>query len=375
MGMDELTQMMTLKDHQIEAMQTKMKDMEKRITSFENQVPNLSNDTIEHRLQHLEEMEKIASLRSCFEYQQYGIDKSDIYKIDPDGPLQGEAPFEVFCDFQNGTTKLGHDHEGPIEIDHCEGDMCFKLDINYSAPMSQIEALISLSQTCVQEMRYNCFLAPLAGNNGEPVGAWVSRYGIEKYYFTGSNEDIHTCDCGLDGSCVDSAHGYTCNCDADQPVSLVDTGTIDNSTALPITGFHYGNLQFESQFASIEVGKLVCMGQKEVESDEIFDSCRNMKISGESRSGNYVLNSGQFKFCNFEKDLDDPDIEISLPFGFSDDHFKTMFLTVANTGGALSDNTIITYDEVKFDTYGSLNKDTGIFKAPSQGTYVFFFNA
>ena len=35
---------------------------------------------------------------------------------------------------------------------------------------------------------------------------------------------------------------------------------------------------------------------------------------------------------------------------------------------------IIKYDSVILDRYGNFNKDTGIFKAPKDGLYVFFFS-
>ena len=35
----------------------------------------------------------------------------------------------------------------------------------------------------------------------------------------------------------------------------------------------------------------------------------------------------------------------------------------------------ITYDSVIFDKFGNFNKDTGIFRAPRDGVYAFFFSA
>ena len=45
--------------------------------------------SVEERLQHLEELSKIHTLRSCNEYDEYGINTSGTYFIDPDGPLVG----------------------------------------------------------------------------------------------------------------------------------------------------------------------------------------------------------------------------------------------------------------------------------------------
>ena len=50
---------------------------------------------IEERLTKLEDLAKIGTLRSCFEYSQYGLKTSGAYMIDPDGGLIGQEPFQV----------------------------------------------------------------------------------------------------------------------------------------------------------------------------------------------------------------------------------------------------------------------------------------
>ena len=59
-------------------------------------------DDLESRVDMLEELAKIGTLRSCAEYAQYVLKTSGLYMIDPDGPLLGQPPFQVFCDFKSG---------------------------------------------------------------------------------------------------------------------------------------------------------------------------------------------------------------------------------------------------------------------------------
>ena len=51
-------------------------------------------------------------------------------------------------------------------------------------PMSQIESLIQLSESCVQDIQYDCTLAPLA-LDGINFAFWEDRTGEINNYFTG----------------------------------------------------------------------------------------------------------------------------------------------------------------------------------------------
>ena len=63
-------------------------------------------DALEDRVEKLEELAKIGTLRTCAEYAQYGLKTSGLYMVDPDGPLLGHPPFQVFCNFDAGTTRI-----------------------------------------------------------------------------------------------------------------------------------------------------------------------------------------------------------------------------------------------------------------------------
>ena len=59
-------------------------------------------DVLEDRVKKLEKLAKVATLRTCAEYAQYGLKTSGLYMVDPDGPLLGQPPFQVFCNFDAG---------------------------------------------------------------------------------------------------------------------------------------------------------------------------------------------------------------------------------------------------------------------------------
>ena len=76
-------------------------DFEARLSKLEVAFKAREQD-LEARVTKLEELIKIGTLRSCAEYSQYGLKTNDYYMIDPDGPLLGEPPFQVFCNFTSG---------------------------------------------------------------------------------------------------------------------------------------------------------------------------------------------------------------------------------------------------------------------------------
>ena len=90
------------------ALEDDVKDLMKRLKEMESNMSNMKeklNDyaeklegedpEIEERLSKLEDLAKIGTLRSCFEYSQYGLKTSGSYMIDPDGGLIGQEPFQV----------------------------------------------------------------------------------------------------------------------------------------------------------------------------------------------------------------------------------------------------------------------------------------
>lgn len=329
------------------------------------------NKTIEERLEHVEELSKINSLRSCAEYAAYGMTQSGMYNIDPDGQLVGLPGFDVFCNFSSGTTEILHDKEFPVDITPCEEDFCYRLNVTYTAPMDQITALMDLSETCYQDISFSCFLSALSIGE-EPVGLWINRHNQMETYFTGSHHGQHICECGLDGTCSDSDHGLQCNCDASFiPELQLDSGTIDNVTALPIMGFAYGHMKYESQMALIQIGRLVCEGTKKIPKNEVASSCSNLKRSGVVESGNFILNGAQVAYCDMDKLVDDDAIQTYV----GDLSYKSsMFYASTKDGDGYQPSGRISFDNIEYDYNGNFDKASGTFTATRDGLYAFFFN-
>ena len=65
-------------------------DLEDRVARLEVEDPELQD-----RVAKLEDLAKIGTLRSCYEYSQYGLKTNGPYLIDPDGGLIGQEPFQV----------------------------------------------------------------------------------------------------------------------------------------------------------------------------------------------------------------------------------------------------------------------------------------
>ena len=124
--------------------------------------------------------------------------KNGQYLVDPDGEMISSDPISVSifsfikevnyfkssllkvnCIFDENEviTELPHFQEKPLIVDHCDSIGCYKQDIDYGVPLSQIEALISLSENCEQFISFGCLLAPLA-NEDQLLGGWLDRSGM-----------------------------------------------------------------------------------------------------------------------------------------------------------------------------------------------------
>ena len=71
--------------------------------------------------------------------------------------------------------------------------------------------------------QYDCFGAPFHFD-GEAQSWWNDRNGGERYFWAGANtnNNSHTCQCGINNNCVDPSQ--KCNCDAMAFVQVNDSG-------------------------------------------------------------------------------------------------------------------------------------------------------
>ena len=83
----------------------------------------------------------------------------------------------------------------------------------------------------------------------------------------GSNYGVHVCDCHYeDDGCIQEENRHnTCNCDANLPEQFTDTGTITNTSALPVARLFFGGLSYEMQEGAFKLGRLKCYGEKKAQ--------------------------------------------------------------------------------------------------------------
>ena len=107
---------------------------------------------VNDELDHLKQLSKLNTVRTCEEMKEYGVNESDFYLVDPDGPLIGHEPIMVYCDFKDGqvSTKVSHNSEERIMVHNCKDPGCYSRKIIYNAPMEQMLSLIQLSNSCSQ---------------------------------------------------------------------------------------------------------------------------------------------------------------------------------------------------------------------------------
>ena len=177
----QLEELLINLNQRVEILEQKNEDLEKINIEMSSRIKHLEdeNKDINDELKYLKEISKLKTARTCQEMYEFGIRTSNYYFIDPDGPLIGKEPIQVYCEFNedNVATKISHNSEDKINVDHCEDPGCYSKEITYEAPMEQIESLIELSKSCSQEFRYDCFLAPLQ-DEGVNYASWIDRNGM-----------------------------------------------------------------------------------------------------------------------------------------------------------------------------------------------------
>ncbi|EFX63162.1 hypothetical protein DAPPUDRAFT_17597, partial [Daphnia pulex] len=162
---------------------------------------------------------------------------------------------ELHIIWPSGSTAIAHDSESSMDVGHCADPGCYSRTISYNASSRQMLALAQLSAECHQSIKYDCNFAPLEFNEIS-YSWWNDRNGNSKFFWTGGNTDVHTCQCGLDGNCVDPS--VQCNCDSMAPVPLVDDGAITDKNVLPITRLNFGRTQLETSSGVHTLGRFEC---------------------------------------------------------------------------------------------------------------------
>jgi hypothetical protein len=66
----------------------------------------------------------------------------------------------LFLYLSLGTTGIYHDSEYHMQADRCLEPGCYNKTIAYNATVRQMEALKLLSQSCRQQLRFDCLSVP-----------------------------------------------------------------------------------------------------------------------------------------------------------------------------------------------------------------------
>ncbi|XP_077972789.1 contactin-associated protein-like 2 [Styela clava] len=199
---------------------------------------------------------------------------SGYYDIDPDGSDGEMAPFEVYCDMDSdpdwATTMFAHDSEDRTLVTGCQNPGCYSRDVKYQQSWSQIEAVMSTSESCQQYLSYECLGSALFGF--ADFAWWVSRDGENQYYWTGADQGSKMCACGMNENC--NGTSTTCNCDNNDFEWRQDDGYFKNKAKLPVMQVNFGDVLGVDERGYFTLGKLECKGKASI------TNCAGLKRSG-----------------------------------------------------------------------------------------------
>ncbi|CAG0896084.1 unnamed protein product [Darwinula stevensoni] len=362
-----------------------IKNIKSQFQEYLNRSDKTKLENVRERLEYLEAITKQITPRTCEALANLGITKTGTYLVDPDGSLFGDPPIQVLCDMGTGQSKIHYCSArfyGKDLDNHCTEPGCYSRKVAYNASMEQITALINQSATCLQQIsveelvhespsrqQYDCISAAL--NFGDtPYAWWLDRNGQPQYYWDGANAGKHLCHCGLSGYCINRK--LPCNCDAVAPESENNSGTITNSTALPITELRFGGLYFQGQKADYKLGGLVCRGHAPSLENQ-GKSCLSLRLAGNTRMS-FLINRIEGRIdvvpCRMELEVTDTDFQVGTGVHIAEHgiYFDAYRTTPISTTG------FICFDGTEVNFGNAMEPNSGIFTAPLDGIYEFHFH-
>ncbi|KAK4014936.1 hypothetical protein OUZ56_027449 [Daphnia magna] len=280
-------------------------------------------------------------------------------------------PSGMYCDMIKD-----RDSESPTDVGHCTDPGCYSRAINYNASNRQMTALAQLSSECHQSIKYDCIFAPLELND-VAFCWWNDRSGNSKYFWSGGNTDVHTCQCGIDGNCVETF--VKCNCDAAAPIQLsddgkniYDAGVITDKDILPITRLNFGRTQLETSSGVYTLGRFECTGQTAV--NGIPGSCEDLWRIGHTNGLYSIMGVDMVEsvYCDFARLPNEPGFQTWI--GFNDVQSSPTYFYVQKNSSFSQFDTPVPFEIEKLNTGGAMNLKTGTFIAPRKGTYFFSFS-
>ena len=240
----------------IDNVKNQNRDLEQKLNAKIDEIDVKHQNLSKHHDFHV----KAGSPSTCQELQNYGYNENGVYLIDPDGRYQGNAAFYVYCNFKYGTTNiLVNRSSNTFNISSEALKVDYSIPIAYETSIENIITLIQNSVSCYQEITFDCQNMPLHSIELNH-GYWKDKFGIERYFFDGSNMDSRNCKCSNEGECQGKSDAL-CYCDLRPIFGMQDKGRITADWLLPITEFGY---RFHGHslhgFGTVNIGDIICSG-------------------------------------------------------------------------------------------------------------------
>lgn len=195
-------------------------------------------------------------VKTCQELRRAGQTKSGTYIISPTGDVSEQV--QVYCDMVSrqgeGITIISHDSEARILVNGHEGVGTYKRKINYNIPLAQIKALVKISASCLQFIKYECLGSILYLDRKDVFAWWVSVSGQRMTNWGGVNSNRKGCACSLTNSCIKG----TCMCDVNGGGWKEDSGYLSEKEYLPVTELRFGDTGDSGEKGYHSLGKLKC---------------------------------------------------------------------------------------------------------------------
>ncbi|KAM4628786.1 contactin-associated protein-like 5 [Polymixia lowei] len=210
--------------------------------------------------------------QSCDVYKHKGNPSGHYYiDVDGSGPIK---PQLIYCNMTEEKTwmVIQHNNTELTTIRPSPGRQQHSAHFDYSSEDEQLEAIISQSEHCEQELSYHCRKSRLLNTpEGSPFSWWVGGPGLGQVqtYWGGALPSSHQCACGLRDSCLNPKH--YCNCDADYEQWADDSGLLTHKETLPVRSLVVGDIQRPGSEAAYRVGPLHCHGDKNYWNAAFFD--------------------------------------------------------------------------------------------------------
>uniref|UniRef100_A0A4W6E2C4 Contactin associated protein-like 5a n=1 Tax=Lates calcarifer TaxID=8187 RepID=A0A4W6E2C4_LATCA len=200
---------------------------------------------------------------SCEAYRLTGS-SSGFYSIDPDGsgPMGSTL---VYCNMteEKVWTVLSHNNTAPVRVQGSSLHKPHIMKFNYSASAEQIQAIITRSEHCQQEVVYNCRKSRLFNTkDGSPLSWWLDQGEEKQSYWGGFLPAAQQCSCSLEGNCKDRDN--FCNCDADSDTWANDSGILSFKDHLPVSQIVIGDTSRTGSEVIYHIGPLRCYGDKSI---------------------------------------------------------------------------------------------------------------